>query len=171
MDLSYFKILLLFVLYSCKTIDWGNHQNNNHKNLKGDLVGIANKSFFQEKYKWFNQYYFEYNVDKQVIKNLKTNKNNIKIIVFIGTWCDDSQKEIPYFCKVLDAINFDYKKLKIIAVNRWKNANGLQRGWHIKKVPTFIVLRRNKEVGRIVEYPSKNSTLERDLLNIIKNSN
>ncbi len=171
MNFPYLKILLLFVLYSCKTIDWNNHQNNIHKNLKGYLVGIANKSFFKQKYKWFNKHYFEYKFDKQVIKRLKADKNNIKIIAFMGTWCDDSQKEIPYFCKVLDAINFDYKKLKIIAVNRWKNANGLQRGWHVKKVPTFIVLKSEKEIGRIVEYPNKNSNLERDLLKIIKNSN
>ena len=84
----------------------------------------------------------------------------------MGTWCGDSQHETPIFYKLMDAINFDYKNLTMIAVNRSKETpDNLQEGLKITNVPTFIFYKKGKEMGRFVEYPRE--TLEKDVLKIV----
>lgn len=41
----------------------------------------------------------------------------------------------------------------------------MQKGYTIKKIPTFIFYRNNKEIGRYIEYSKK--SLEKDILNIL----
>ena len=70
--------------------------------------------------------------------------------------------------KILDEVKFPENRLTIIAVNRKKEApNGEEGLYNIQRVPTIIVKKYGKEIGRIIEYP-KSGFLERDLLDIIK---
>lgn len=85
----------------------------------------------------------------------------------MGTWCGDSRRETPHFYKLLDAVNFDYKNLQMITVDRSKkSSNNEQAGLEIIRVPTFIFYKNGKEINRFVEYPVK--SLEEDLLEILK---
>ena len=118
---------------------------------------------------WFSKNYNDYLVNKSITKQLKDSLNQYEIKVFLGTWCDDSKKEIPRFYKVLDATKFPENQLQVIAVNRTKDAykqspNHEEKGLNIHRVPTFIFYKNGKEVNRIVEHPKE--TLERDMLNI-----
>ena len=73
--------------------------------------------------------------------------------------------------KILDLLKFPENKLEIIAVNRKKEAPGGEEGiYNIQRVPTIIVQKYGKEIGRIVEYPTS-GYLERDLLEILKKDN
>jgi thiol-disulfide isomerase/thioredoxin len=84
----------------------------------------------------------------------------------MGTWCEDSQLETPRFYKLLDSLKFDPNKLTMITVNRAKKTpDNLQEGLNIFRVPTFIFYKKNKEIGRFVEYPRE--TLENDILKIV----
>ena len=66
----------------------------------------------------------------------------------------------------MDAVNFDYKHLTMIAVNRSKETpDNLQEGYNITNVPTFIFFKKGKEIGRFVEYPRE--SLEKDVLKIV----
>jgi len=89
--------------------------------------------------------------------------------VFLGTWCDDSQREVPKFLKMLDVLKSDYEielPASYVAVNRAKNEpRQLLDGKAIEKVATFIVFRNGTEIGRVVETP--NGLLEDDLLQIL----
>ncbi|MCF6342818.1 MAG: hypothetical protein L3J31_08445, partial [Bacteroidales bacterium] len=72
----------------------------------------------------------------------------------------------PRFYKILALTDFKKLQLETIAVDRNKNALVVNiKDLDIELVPTFIVYKHDKEVGRIVETPVK--TLEDDLLNII----
>lgn len=140
------------------------------KNAKGNLVGYASKSDLkQEPYgsEWFNDYYEYYETDKNVIKELKPLLEGIKIIGFMGTWCDDSRRETPNFYKILDETEFDYTKLDLVTVNREKKANGIEKGYAIERVPTFIFYKNGREIGRFVEHTVNGATLEHDLLQIV----
>ena len=123
------------------------------KNKNGDLVGIVTKSNFQsEPYgsEWFNDFYSYYEVDKSTLAQAKSYLKDVTIKGFMGTWCGDSQREIPNFYKLLDGANFNYKNLEIVAVNRNKKAGGLEKNFNIKRVPTFIFYKKGKEIGRFV---------------------
>lgn len=91
------------------------------------------------------------------------------IEVYLGTWCPDSQREVPKFLKVLDLLEQEHGvnlPARYIALNRAKKEPAeLIAGKNIEKVATFIYYRGDQELGRIVERP--NGMLEDDLLQIV----
>lgn len=89
------------------------------------------------------------------------------VTVFLGTWCSDSLREVPRLWKALDlagpVVPFE---IHFIGVDRDKNEpGGRQEGEDIRYVPTFIVRRDGREVGRIVEQSPDG--VEKDLLALL----
>ena len=133
-----------------------------------DLVGLISKEqFLTTPYKqWFEPNYNDYTLNSEVIEQLKPLLKNVTIKAFMGTWCGDSQEQIPVFYKILDAADFNYKNLQLVTVNRGKTTpDNLQEGFNIFRVPTFIFYKEGKEIGRFVEYPRE--TVEKDILKIV----
>ncbi|HBI40521.1 MAG TPA: thiol reductase thioredoxin [Tenacibaculum sp.] len=164
------KKLLLTLIYFMLTCCASTTNFHAKKNKDGDLIGIVTKNHFkQEPYssEWYNDFYSYYEVDKSILNSLEDALKEINIIGFMGTWCSDSQREIPNFYKLLDGANYDYKKLKLIAVDKNKKAKGLEKNYNIIRVPTFIFYKNGKEIGRFVEHPIDESTIEKDILTII----
>ena len=127
----------------------------------------------KEPYKeWFEEEYNRYQLDQKSLGELKKERlNSYNIVVFIGTWCEDSHREFPRLIKILDALKYNPDKLQLIAVNRKKESPSGEEGlYNVKKVPTIILKKYGKEIGRIVEMP-ETGYLERDLLNILKRDN
>ena len=91
---------------------------------------------------------------------------DIEIYVLFGTWCHDSQREVPRLLGLLNALDVQDNYIHLIGLNFLKN-EPQDRGKHfqIKKTPTFVFLRNQKEIGRIVEMPE--ISLEADLLKIL----
>jgi len=137
------------------------------------LTGLVDKKVFLDssEYKpfsnWFRKEYESYNADSTVADSLKNlNLENITIDVIMGTWCSDSRREIPRLIKILDAIQFNSENLKMICVDRNKSAGEIDlSNYDIKLIPTIVIKRNEKEIGRIIETPSV--SVEKDLLNII----
>ncbi len=83
----------------------------------------------------------------------------------MGTWCSDSKREVPRFYKIIKLINYDENKIELICVDRKKEVTNYDvSNYDIKYVPTFIFLKDEKEIGRIIESPKQK--LEEDLLEI-----
>jgi len=89
------------------------------------------------------------------------------MLIYFGSWCSDSRREIPRFFKIIDYLNIDYDKIIITGLDRNKTAPNYQENkWNIQFVPTFIFLNKNKkEIGRIIETPIE--SLEQDFLDIL----
>ena len=156
--LTLFLVLILFHLNSFA-----------QQNVNTNLIGIQTKENFKQQpfSHWFDSNYNNYNPGESIVKEIKKHLNGITIKAFMGTWCGDSKRETPNFYKLLDALNFDYKDLTMIAVGRDKTTpDNLQEGLNIARVPTFILYRNGKEIGRFVEYPRE--TLEKDILKIVR---
>lgn len=133
----------------------------------GSLVGIIkSKKLSKEPYKvWFEKNYEGYNLDEKIVSKIKNNLKNIRVKVFLGTWCKDSKRQYPRFYKILEKADFNFDDLELIGVNKRKKAEGLEKGFRIYFVPTFIFYKKGKELGRIVEIPVE--TLEEDIFKII----
>ncbi len=132
------------------------------------LLGKANRKGFQmDAFKsWFNTGYENYKVDSETLEKLKPLLKDATITVFMGTWCEDSQRETPHFYKILDEANFDESKLTLITVSDEKTTpQGFEDGKNITNVPTLIFYKNGKELSRIVEYPIE--SLEKDMLAIL----
>ncbi|MCF6169617.1 MAG: thioredoxin family protein [Bacteroidales bacterium] len=132
------------------------------------LVGYCNEAGLEkgEFGVYFKSQYETYAPKEKTIEKLKKKIGDYSIKIVFGSWCSDSQLQVPRFYKILDVLDFQKSKLEIIGVDRNKNALVVNiKDLKIEFVPTFIVYKYGKEVGRIVETPVK--SLEDDLLNII----
>jgi len=89
-----------------------------------------------------------------------------QLVVFLGTWCEDSHRMIPQLYKVLQAAHYPMESLSLNALDRDKQGkDDIASRYKITLVPTVVVLKDGKEMGRITEIPDK--TVEQDLLKII----
>ena len=119
---------------------------------------------------WFNINYFNYKVDTSLIASLKQNMQRKQFLVFMGTWCGDSKREVPRILKVLDYCGVRDEQVKIVMVS---NAESMykqspsheEKGLNILRVPTLIVYENNTEINRLIEYPVE--SFEKDLLKIL----
>ncbi|MDR6369923.1 thiol-disulfide isomerase/thioredoxin [Chryseobacterium bernardetii] len=118
---------------------------------------------------WYVKEHDEYVLDQKAVSELKKEKiGTYDIIVFMGTWCEDSHRDFPRLIKILEAVSYPESKLNIIAVNRKKESpTGDESLYNLQKVPTIILKRYGKEVGRIIEMPTT-GYIERDLVQILK---
>ena len=116
---------------------------------------------------WYDLNYEGHLVDSTLIDSLKPLLKNIHIKVFMGTWCEDSQREVPALLKILEAVDFKMDYLDMVAVTHDKDTpQGLEDGYEMEYVPTIIFFKDGAEINRIVEYPQQ--TLEQDMLTILK---
>ena len=44
---------------------------------------------------WFQENYNDYSLDESTAEKIKPLIKDIDITVFMGTWCSDSQREVP----------------------------------------------------------------------------
>ncbi|MBV1888022.1 MAG: thioredoxin family protein [Urechidicola sp.] len=132
------------------------------------LLGVVNREGFKNELflDWYQENFKEHVLDSTTIEVLAPKLKDVTIKVFMGTWCSDSQREIPALYKILDAVKYDYSKFSIIAVSHEKDTpNHLEKELDIEYVPTIIIYKKDKEIGRFVEFAQEN--LEKDLLAII----
>lgn len=119
---------------------------------------------------WYGPGYDSYKSDAEVMQELKPLMKDIDILVFMGTWCEDSHEEVPNFFKVLDELNFDESRVTMYAVDEEKVEPKKEVEEHgIIQVPTFIFFKDGKEINRIVEYNLR--SIERDMLDILSGKN
>jgi len=91
---------------------------------------------------------------------------DVDFLVFLGTWCPDSRREVPHFLKIADECGIGSSRIRLYALDRSKKSNdGLTDQYHIELVPTFIFLKNGAEIGRITEKP--HGSLEADMLAIL----
>ena len=132
------------------------------------LIGQIDRAGLQlEQFEaWYTENDSLHQVDSTLVSDLKINLEPLRIKVFMGTWCEDSQKLVPALFKVLDATEFDYSNIEMIAVDHDKKTpNGLEADYNIEYVPTIIFSENGEELNRIVEYEIE--TLEKDMLKIV----
>ena len=109
----------------------------------------------------------EAELDVEAAQALAAVEPGAEVDVYLGTWCSDSRRELARFWRALDEnlgiVPFD---VEYIAVDRSdKRPPELLRDLDLRYVPTFIVRRDGREVGRMVEVSPHG--IERDLLGIL----
>jgi thiol-disulfide isomerase/thioredoxin len=124
----------------------------NRSGLEGAIFGAV-----------FQEYYRIYEPDKEITAKMKGLTDSVFVLIVMGTWCSDSEEQVPKFFKVLDKIRFSSRHLTVICVDSQKKAGDVDISkYDVHRVPTFIVFRNEREVGRIIETPVM--SLEKDLL-------
>ncbi|MBW7912769.1 MAG: thioredoxin family protein [Taibaiella sp.] len=121
----------------------------------------------EESFKWMPEGIEAYQPNAEDMSYLKSELNKYQLVVFMGTWCEDSHNLVPKLYKVLDAASYPLQTLTLYGLDREKKGKGTEHEeYKVLFVPTIIVLSDGKEVGRITETVRK--SVEADLSAIIK---
>jgi thiol-disulfide isomerase/thioredoxin len=165
-----FVLLAALLICNCKTSIVFNQIKFDENSGSDILFGYAKPNVFEEEpfNSWYNFEKQAYQTDTATIEKIKSmDLSKIEICIVMATWCSDSQREVPRFIKIMELIGYEPHNLKIICVDRKKQAEKTPvEKLLIEKVPTFIFVKNKKEIGRIIEIP--NESLEKDMLKIIE---
>lgn len=173
---SKFLLILFSLILSCNSSTKKVSEKESGEEFKEEvsnnqetylLGGFERKELKQSPYSdWFESGYKNYHPEAEHMKVIKENISDYEIILFMGTWCSDSQLEVPKLYKILDLANYDYSKLTSIAVDPDKETpNHVEEDYEVNLVPTIIFRKNGEEVNRFVEFALE--TFEEDLADIV----
>jgi thiol-disulfide isomerase/thioredoxin len=133
------------------------------------LTGYINRSIIENDsaFAWFKNNMKWGQADAAAVEAFSKNKDKFSMIVFGGTWCEDTHNLWPQFYRLVDKSGYPDNKITLIGVNRAKTTiEDLHKKWNIVNVPTFIVIHDGKEIGRVVEY-GKYGQIDKELGEIV----
>lgn len=161
-------LLLTLSIAGFSQIPYEVNPDPNHPEKK-ILKGIINKNLVKNDtaYKWYADNQKSYtNPDSAVVGTLQRN-NTVKYIVFGGTWCSDTQFILPKFFMLQEKAGIADDRITFFGVDRSKQTLGnIASALNITNVPTIIVMKNGKEVGRVVEY-GKTGKWDKELAEIV----
>ncbi len=174
--MRYKAIIILFIVLGfyktgfCQTAlphnyETGTDAKTGFKVLKGLLTraDIENDTSF----KWFKENMKLGQADAAAVSAFQKNGSKFQMVVFGGTWCDDTQNLLPVFYRLVDKSGYPDSSITLIGVDRPKTTlYNLHKAFHITDVPTFIVMKDGEEVGRVVEY-GKYGQIDKELGEIV----
>lgn len=131
------------------------------------LVGkISYAQMTQYSAAWFDKEYDLYKVNAERLAQIKPFLKDKRVVLLMGTWCEDSQREVPGMMKILNEGGYNTAEMEIIAVDEDKRTKAdLEKDYNLAYVPALIFFDEDKEMNRIVEFPI--NTLEQDMLDIL----
>ena len=123
-----------------------------------EVVGEMSGEALLAQYPAFMDEYKSYQPSDAEIKAVSALEDDTLLILF-GTWCHDSEREVPRLLKTLDASGLDVPQFTLFAVDRKKSdPEGVAEKHGLKYTPTFILMRDGEEIGRVVERAETNLT-------------
>lgn len=166
------KLVPVFIL----TLLMGNHllaqaqyivltERPNEKTFKGIISREILES--DTSFHWYGEAQKIYTPNTVTLDALQKNKDSVQLLVFMGTWCEDSHFVIPRLFKLTQAAGFSDDHITLIGVDRKKlTLSHLSEAMGVTNVPTIIVMKKGKELGRVVEYGTSGS-FDKDLGEIL----
>lgn len=107
----------------------------------------------QPSFTWYSDNQKAYTAPRSLMEGMKAQKDVVTYLIFGGTWCSDTQFILPKFFKTQEQSGVADSKISFIGVDRDKKSIGnVASVMGVTNVPTIIVLKNGKEIGRVVEY-------------------
>lgn len=151
------KILCGFALILLVSVTAAQHpyetlqERPNEKTFKGWLTRSVLEQ--ESSFTWMQENYKAYQPHAQGLQTLRQYKDSVHFLIFMGTWCEDSHFIIPRFFALADAVGLSANRISLAGVDRNKTTWGqLTAILGVELVPTIIVYRQGKELGRVIEY-------------------
>jgi hypothetical protein len=118
-----------------------------------DKFGVISSEDLLSQYPEFAAEFQAYQASEQEISAIRKIRGKSLLVLF-GTWCHDSEREVPRLLKLLAQSQVQVGELKLVGLNYHKQDDeGLHRRFKVRYTPTIILLDGEKELGRIVEKP------------------
>jgi thiol-disulfide isomerase/thioredoxin len=117
---------------------------------------------------WYGANQTSYKPDAAVLSAMEAAKGKVQFVIFGGTWCEDTQFILPKFFKLQEQAGIADNSISFYGVDRAKKTLGnINDAFKITNVPTIIVMKDGKEVGRVVEY-GKTGKWDMELAELVK---
>lgn len=119
------------------------------------LNGLISKYIFfnDPSFSWYKPSSNQSSSNSPLTPALTNAPSDITFLIFGGTWCEDTQNILPKFFTYQQRANFPDNRITMVGVDRAKKSiSNLATVFGITNVPTIIVLKNGKEVGRVIEY-------------------
>ncbi|MBO9681463.1 MAG: thioredoxin family protein [Flavisolibacter sp.] len=161
-------LIAAFVIFSVQTASAQTEvtrEADGTKIVKGFMTKqeLATDSAFT----WYAENQKGYTPDQNALQQLRANRDSINIVAFGGTWCGDTKYILPKFFVLADAAGLSPDRVTLLGVDRSKKTiQHLSEAFGITNVPTLIVMKNGKEVGRVVEY-GRTGLFDKDLAEIL----
>ena len=117
-----------------------------------------------------------YVLNKEATNHLRKFTNNYVIVAFSAEWCKDCAANIPVLALISEATRLEVrifrglKKDPLSRTRKWRIPPSPPEveTFHVDKIPLIILFdMEGREIGRIIENPSREPILEEELLRII----
>ena len=115
-------------------------------------IGEVSQAQLMAKHKYFQQSFRAFQLTEMEISEIKSWPNDLHVEVYFGSWCHDSQREVPKFLKIIaQSSSLSYR---LIGLDYDKSEpSGMAKDHQIKYTPTFVIYQHDQEIGRIIERP------------------
>ncbi|MCH5599893.1 thioredoxin family protein [Niabella ginsengisoli] len=167
-----FPILIFMLLYNGANAQ--NFETTKDRTGRKMLKGFVTDSLLKadtSSFKWFIENEQVYKPSDAVVRSFNSKKDSVSYMVFFGTWCPDSHYVIPRFYKIANQAGTEKSRITLFALDRTKNdAAHFAANFNVKHVPTIIILKNGKEIGRVVEYGTS-GRFDEELTSILDKSN
>ena len=108
-----------------------------------------------------------YAPDPRAVAALKAVDKDTQLTLIFGTWCGDSKYYVPRLLRALKEAANDKLRVKLVGIdNQFHEPVATVQPRQLTNVPTIIVERDGREVGRIVETPAVDA-IEQDLADLL----
>jgi hypothetical protein len=142
-------VLLIMASMGCGATDQPSQKSE-------PFAGVISASQLILEYPQFRSAYEKYQPNAAEIAAVKSLSGK-SVVVLFGTWCHDSEREVPRLLKLLDLSGVELQSLSLHGVNYNKQEpTNLHRQYDLKYSPTIILLQGDIELGRVVEKPIVN---------------
>ncbi|MEP1447286.1 MAG: thioredoxin [Paraglaciecola sp.] len=117
-------------------------------------TGVISASQLIAQYPQFRSAYEQYQPSLEEISAVKALSGKSLVVLF-GTWCHDSEREVPRLLKLLDLSGVELQSLSLhgVSYNKHEPSNLHQR-YDLEYSPTIVLLQGENELGRVVEKPT-----------------
>ena len=117
-------------------------------------------------FEWMRSGARGYTPNAEDMQHIKANLGHYRLVVFMGTWCDDSHNLVPKLYKILREANYPIETVALYGVDREKTTGSkIEKTYGVTLVPTIILIDGDKEKGRITETVDK--SVEGDMRKIM----
>ena len=114
-------------------------------------LGDISQAELLERHKVFKRNYDAY----EVLAGIDGLPGGLEVRILFGTWCHDSEREVPRMLKLLEASGVKQENISLIALDiRKEEPEGRAKALGVKYTPTFIFFSSGRELGRIIEQPT-----------------
>lgn len=130
--------------------------SNGYSLAQEDHIGAISAPQLLANYSEFKQEYDAYQPSPLQLEQIKLLAGK-EITALFGTWCHDSEREVPRLLKLLASAQVDLSKLTLYGVDRRKqDPNGYAEKLGLQYTPTIIVSDgQGNELARIIEKPNE----------------